>query len=333
MFSLRFDMRAPGGAAAAAALYPAALDMAGFAENHGLAMIVLSEHRACADGFLPSPITMAAAIAARTKTVPIAIAALLLPHYNPVKLAEDIAVLDLLSGSRVSYTLGVGYRPAEFESLGIAFDQRGRLAEENLRILLTALDGEPFEHDGRTVLARPSPARKVRISYGGKTIAAAQRAARFGLDFNAQNDLPEIAAAYRSECERLGKSPGRITLPVPGSPTTVFVTDDVDRAWDEIGEYLLHDAVTYAEWHDYGYTVSLSNSRTVDDLRAEQGAHRIYTVEQAAEEIRRCGFLSLHPLCGGLPPEIAWPYLRRVVEEVMPAVRAEMQTQERVLNA
>lgn len=333
MFSLRFDMRAPGGAVAAKALYPAALDMAGYAENHGLAMIVLSEHRASADGFLPSPITMAAAIAARTHTVPIAVAALLLPHYNPVRLAEDIAVLDLLSGGRVSYTMGVGYRPAEFESLGIAFEQRGRLAEENLHVLLTALAGEPFEYHGRTVFVRPTPGRKVRISYGGKTVAAARRAARFGLDFNAQNDLPEIATAYRMECQRLGKAPGRVTLPVPGSPTTVFVADDVDEAWDEIGQYLLHDAVTYAEWHDYGYTVSLSTSRSVEDLRAEQGAHRVYTVEQAVEEIRRNGFLSLHPLCGGLPPEIAWPYLRRVVEEVMPAVRADEQQPKRALNA
>jgi hypothetical protein len=95
-----------------------------------------------------------------------------------------------------------------------------------------------------------------------------------------------------------------VTLPAPGSPTTVFVADDVDQAWDELGEYLLHDAVAYARWHNYGYTVSLSKGKTIDELRAENGSHRIYTVDQAVDEIRRNGLLSLHPLCGGLPPNL-----------------------------
>jgi alkanesulfonate monooxygenase SsuD/methylene tetrahydromethanopterin reductase-like flavin-dependent oxidoreductase (luciferase family) len=323
MFSLRFDMRAPGWATPPAQLYPAALDMAAYAENRGLVMVTLSEHHASDDGFLPSPLTMAAALAARTESVRITVAAVLLPLHNPVRLAEDIAVLDLLSGGRVSYTMGVGYRPAEFESLGVPYQQRGALADEYLDVVLRALAGESFEYRGRTVQVRPTPARRVRISYGGKSIAAARRAARFGLDFNAQNDLPEIASAYREECARRGKRVGRIVLPRPGAATTVFVADDLDRAWDELGPHLLHDAMTYAEWHDYGYTVSLSHGRTVDELRTENGAHRIYTVAQAIAEIRQSGFLSLHPLCGGLHPELAWPYLRRVVEEVLPAVAGD----------
>lgn len=327
MFSMRFDMRAPAWAAPASRLYPAALDMVQWAEGRGLAIVVLSEHRASADGFLPSPITMAAALAARTRSVPISIAALLLPQYNPVRLAEDMAVADLLSGGRISYTLGIGYRPEEFDSLGLSFTTRGELAENGLDVLLRALKGEPFEHDGRTVFARPAPARPIDIAYGGKTVTAAHRAARFGLNFNAQNDDPVIAEAYRRECERLGRTPGRVGAPAAGAPLTVFVADDVDRAWDELGEYILHDAMTYASWHTNDRTASLSRGATVDQLRAEHGVYRIYTVEQAVDEMRRNGYLSLHPLCGGVPPAIAWPYLERVANEVMPAYSGTEGTQ------
>ncbi|MGE2737487.1 LLM class flavin-dependent oxidoreductase [Mycolicibacterium vaccae] len=320
MFTLRFDMRAPASGAPASSLYPAALDMAEWAETRGLILLVVSEHHAAEDGFLPSPLPMAAALAARTKSVSIAVSALILPLYNPVRLAEDIGVLDHLSGGRISYTLGIGYRPEEFESVGVEYHCRGALADEHLDVLLKALGGERFEFDGREVLVRPAPEGKVRISYGGGTVQAARRAARFGLGFNAQNDRPELAQAYHDECARLGHLPGRIQQPRPGFPTTVFVADDVDRAWAEIGPYLLHDAISYAGGHHDPYVVSLSRATTVDALRAENGSHRIYTVEQAIDAIARDGILSLHPLCGGLPPEIAWTYLRRVVDEVLPGV-------------
>jgi alkanesulfonate monooxygenase SsuD/methylene tetrahydromethanopterin reductase-like flavin-dependent oxidoreductase (luciferase family) len=320
VFTLRFDMRAPAGGAPASSLYPAALDMAAWAESRGLLLLVVSEHHAAEDGYLPSPLPMAAALAARTTSVPIAVSALILPLYNPVRLAEDIAVLDHLSGGRISYTLGVGYRPEEFESLGVDYHRRGGLAEHHLTVLLKALDGERFLDSERLVLVRPAPERKVRLSYGGGTPRAARRAARYGLGFNAQNNLPELAEAYHDECTRQGRVPGRMQQPRRGFPTTVFVADDVDRAWDEIGPYLLHDAMTYADGHHDPHIVSLSTAQTIDALRAENGSHRIYSVEQAIEAIARDGVLSLHPLCGGLPPDLAWPYLHRVVDEVMPAV-------------
>ena len=156
------------------------------------------------------------------------------------------------------------------------------------------------------------------ISWGGQSVAAARRAARFGLGFLAQTDGDELAAAYRDECARHGREPGPCVLPSPDLPTTLFVADDVDRAWSELGPYLLHDATTYASWNDNERTVSLSFAQTVDALRAEEGAHRILSVDDAVAHVRDVGYLPLHPLCGGLPPDLAWPYLRRVAEEVVP---------------
>jgi alkanesulfonate monooxygenase SsuD/methylene tetrahydromethanopterin reductase-like flavin-dependent oxidoreductase (luciferase family) len=111
MFTTRFDMRTPDSGGPTPSLYAAALDMCAWAETRGAVMAVLSEHHATADGHLPSPLILASAIAARTKVLNILVAAAVLPLYHPVRLAEDIAVLDNLSKGRVHYVFGIGHRP------------------------------------------------------------------------------------------------------------------------------------------------------------------------------------------------------------------------------
>ena len=322
MYMMRFDLRAPAGGSLPSELYAAAVEMAEWAESHGAMMAVLSEHHASPDGYLPSPLVMAAAMAARTTTLPLMIAASLFLFSDPVRLAEDIAVLDHLSGGRVSYVLGVGYRPEEFSMFGLDLAERGALAEEHLQVLLQALSGEPFEHGGRKIHVTPAPLTQggPRIAYGGGSAAAARRAGRYGLDFFAQTNLPELEPAYRAAAEAAGHTPGSCSLADPAAPATVFVADDVDAAWDELGPYLMHDVLMYAAWNPGdSHTASLSRSKNVEELRAEQGAHRIFSVDEAVEHVRTAGYLPLHPLCGGLPPAIAWPYLERVAEQVLPA--------------
>src|SRR5882724_8460181 len=153
-FVMRFDLRAPAFGAPVADLYAAALDMGAWGEDHGFSAIVVSEHHAADDGYLPSPLVMASAIAARTKQIAISVAALLVPLYDPIKLAEDIVVIDHISRGRVSYVAGIGYRPSEYESLGKSFSVRGRDMEAAITLMREAWHGEPFEHDGRTVMVR-----------------------------------------------------------------------------------------------------------------------------------------------------------------------------------
>ncbi|HEX7131784.1 MAG TPA: hypothetical protein VF228_04380, partial [Iamia sp.] len=106
----------------------------------------------------------------------------------------------------------------------------------------------------------------------------------------------------------------------PDLPLSVFVADDVDAAWDEIGPYLLANAIDYAAWNGGSTTTaSLSTAATVEALRAEEGAYRIVTPDEARTMAAE-GSLNLHPMCGGIPPEVAWPYLRRVATEVAPAL-------------
>jgi alkanesulfonate monooxygenase SsuD/methylene tetrahydromethanopterin reductase-like flavin-dependent oxidoreductase (luciferase family) len=108
-FVTRYDFRAPGAALSRQhEMFERCLEQVVYLEEHGQDAIVLSEHHATTDGYLPSPLVVAAAVAARTKTVSISVAALLANLYDPLRLAEDIAVLDQLSGGRVTYTIGLG---------------------------------------------------------------------------------------------------------------------------------------------------------------------------------------------------------------------------------
>ena len=157
MFSMRFDMRAPEAGAPAKELYAAALDMAAWGEKNGCVAATLCEHHSSDDGYLPSPLILASAMAARTTTLPIAIAIFMLPMYDPVKLAEDMAVLDIIAGGRVSYVGGIGYVPYEYEMFGTDFTKRGKMAEEKLDLLLKIKGGDAVVHDGRRIKVTPPP--------------------------------------------------------------------------------------------------------------------------------------------------------------------------------
>jgi alkanesulfonate monooxygenase SsuD/methylene tetrahydromethanopterin reductase-like flavin-dependent oxidoreductase (luciferase family) len=312
MFTLRFDMRAPDWAAPAADLYAAAIEMCGWAETRGAIVAVLSEHHGADDGHLPSPLILASAIAARTKQLAIMLAAVTIPLWDAVRLAEEMAVLDLVSGGRVMYAFGIGHRSEEYEHFGLSMATRGRVADEMVSVIGDLVRGESVEYRGRTVRITPrcgSPNGPPMMIAGGSR-AAARRAATHGLGFIAQTDSPALREYYESQCRVAGHEPGLVQFPVPGSPTTAFVADDVDEAWQVLGPHLLHDAVTAASYRPHDDSVaSITRADTVAALREADGPYQIFTRDEAADYIRGGRPLPLHPLCGGIPPDVAWPYL------------------------
>lgn len=318
MFILRFDMRAPGATAERRAdLYRAAIEMAAYVDATGMASIGVSEHHAADDGYLPSPLPLAAAIAAVTTNAPIAVAATLLPFYDPVRLAEDMVVIDHISRGRAVFTLGIGYRREEYELYGLDFASRGAIADEKLTALRHHLTGATGVTPGPFTPGGPM------LTWGGASVPAARRAGRHGIGFIAQGgDASVLEPAYRAAAEAAGHEPGLCMVPPVDFPASVFVNDDLDAGWAEVGPALLHDAMAYAEWNRStgmaDITTSLSQSTTVEDLRAEHGSHRVVTTDEAIGLVKRYGMLGLQPLCGGLDPEVAWTYLRRVVEDVLP---------------
>jgi alkanesulfonate monooxygenase SsuD/methylene tetrahydromethanopterin reductase-like flavin-dependent oxidoreductase (luciferase family) len=302
-------------------LYGAAIDMCAWADGRGCIAAILCEHHGAADGYLPSPLMLASAIAGRTENLLLSVVAIL-PFYDPVRLAEDMSVLDIVSGGRTSFIFGIGYRPEEYEHFGMTLGDRGRLADRNLGLLRALLKGEVVEFEGRRISVTPPPLTPggPTLMWGGASVAAARRAGRYGLGLLANGTVAGMQEVYEAASREHGHQPGAILLPGRDTPTVCFVADDVDRAWDELGQYLLHDAQSYAEWNpDNEASAGISTAADVSDLRATSMSHRIITVDEAVAWVRSGAMLNLAPLCGGVPPEIAWPYLKRVTDVVMPA--------------
>lgn len=329
MALIHFDMRAPGlEPAESRRLYGAAMEMAAFADKKGFDLCVLSEHHGTDDGYMPSPLMLGAAIAGCTERMPMIVSALLVPLHNPVRLAEDLAVLDLLSGGRISIVTGLGYRPSEYEMLGIDWATRGKRLDECLEVLLKAWTGEPFEYQGRTVRVTPRPLQQPHptVFVGGSGPAGARRAARFGLGYFPPIHDESLRDLYYDECRRHGHEPGWVMMPPVGTPATVYVAHDPDAAWARLGPYLLHDAMTYASWQTPDIrSAAKAEGTTIEELRAE-GVYQIVTPDECVELARRmgpAGGITHKPLCGGCPPELAWESLELFVDNVLPRMRAE----------
>ncbi len=325
MFTMRFDMRAPASGAPAADLYQTALEMVAWGEQQGCAAVQVSEHHGSSDGYLPSPLLLASAMVARTERLPIQVAALVLPLHDPVEMAEQMAVLDLLSRGRVAYVLAVGYVPSEYEMYGRAMKGRGRRMEECIDVLRRAFRGEEFEYEGRRVRVTPKPYQPDGpvLMMGGGSPVVARRAARYGMGFLAMGGNPDLERIYREACEEHGNPPGLFVDPPPGQPLSAFVARDPDAAWEKWGPHLLHDAAAYAEWMgDDIDSATKSVADSVEALRAENGSYRIFSPEEAVKAIEANGALMMQPLCGGLPIDYAWESLETLASEVLPRVRA-----------
>jgi alkanesulfonate monooxygenase SsuD/methylene tetrahydromethanopterin reductase-like flavin-dependent oxidoreductase (luciferase family) len=317
--------RSPGEEAAArTAAYQAAIEMAAWGEQHGNQGIAISEHHASPDGYIPSPLILASAMAARTQSTVIVVAALLGLLYDPIRLAEDLAVLNYVSSGRVMCVIGMGYRDDEYQMFGVDPRTRAQHMEDLLVTLKSAWTGQPFAHPTRgTIQVTPSPATPdgPPLAYGGHSVGAARRAARHGLMFLAETSGDHLRQAYENEARELHVQAPGCQLTAPGAVTTAFVADDLDAAWAELGPRMLNEIRLYREWNAVAgksSIASLSEADTVEDLRAEQGSYRIYTSAEAAQLAATGQSLPLEPLCGGLPPERAWHYLRAAADAVAP---------------
>ena len=320
MIGIRFDLRLPPFATTThAALYRACLDQCEWADRLGLDIVVLSEHHGVDDGFMSSPVTLAAAIAGRTKTIQINIAAILLPLHDPVRLAEQLAAASLVSGGRIGFVAGLGYRQEEFDMSGVDRRRRGSLLEEYVDVMRKAWSGEPFEWRGRTLRVTPKPASEPMLLVGGSTEKAARRAAKLRAGFFPAIGDPKLAELYTAECQRLGFQGGFVSL--PNGPGFVHVSEDPERDWQRIGPHALYDAQTYAAWQTPDQRSQMHvEAQTIDDMK-RSAAYQILTPDQCVALANDSGRVILHPLMGGMAPELGWEGLRLFEEKVLPRIR------------
>jgi alkanesulfonate monooxygenase SsuD/methylene tetrahydromethanopterin reductase-like flavin-dependent oxidoreductase (luciferase family) len=326
LVTLRYDLRQPDFAQPMLAeRYAACLEQCAFAEERGVGMVVVSEHHGVDDGYLPSPLILAGAIAARTRKMAISISALLVTLHEPLRLAEDLSVLDLLSQGRVSAVAGLGYREEEFAMFGIDRSKRGKILDEAIGVLLQAWTGEPFEYRGQTVKVTPKPFTQPHppLLVGGSSEAAARRAARFRLPFMAAVGDPALKAIYRAACDEVGYDGGLALL--PSGPGFVHVTDDPERAWAQLAPFALHEAQSYAGWQRDGQRSNVTTHATTVEELQESGIYWVVTPDECVERVaalRSSAALTLHPLMGGMDPRLGWESLELFVDKVLPRLRA-----------
>lgn len=304
--------------------YQAAIDMAEYVDLQGFGAVNMEEHHCAANGWLPAPLTVAAMVIARTNRVRVSVAALLVTLYDPIRLAEDIAVLDLASGGRFSFVAGLGYRPLEYHATGKRWEERGRLMDECIDTLLKAWSGEPFEYRGTMVRVTPVPLTRPHPLFfvGGMSAIAARRAARFGLPFYPPMDRPDLQQIYEAELARIGKAGFYYS---PGEGNSMLVVDeDPDAAWDELAPYFLRELAEYSSWKQEGVPRPSEEAvETIDDLK-RQRRFEILTPAEARKRYAggRAQVAVVHPLAGGVPLDRAWFRLRLFCEEVLAPLRA-----------
>jgi alkanesulfonate monooxygenase SsuD/methylene tetrahydromethanopterin reductase-like flavin-dependent oxidoreductase (luciferase family) len=320
MFAMRFDFRNPPIAGTTMAeRYAAALDMAAWADGLGCVNITVSEHHGSPDGYLPSPIPMLAAMAARTTSVRFLIAALIAPFHDPLRLAEDMVTLDILSRGRVDLVVAGGYVHEEFAMFDVPMNERGRRVTEVVSTLKAAFAGQPFEYRGRTVHVTPAPFRPggPSISLGGSSEPAARRAARIADGFIPS--VPEIWEFYRDEVRQLGRpDPGPSPI---GANRVVALAEDPDEGWHKMAPYFLHETNAYGLWQAQDDVAApFHGVADVDALRAA-GQYRVLSPDEFVAEMKAAPFpfVLFHPLCGGMPPDLAWSSLRLFEHDVLPA--------------
>lgn len=279
-------------------LYAEMLEEINIAEELGFESAWLTEHHFLSDGYCPSLLVTAAAIAARTRKILIGTGVLLLPLHNPIKVAEDAAVVDLISGGRLILGLGLGYRKEEFEGFGASLKERRGRMEEGIEILQKSWADEPFSFQGRyyqyeNINVTPKPVQKpIPIWIGAFTEPAIRRAARIGapLYVPAIGIIPIIKQLFdlhSSLLKEYGRNPDDFEKPLVRE---VYVSNEKgDTVWEKIKEHGTYTAKGYAAWGSMvdrdGNLLSDPNDPILYDLAKEQSIFG--TPEECIEAINR----------------------------------------------
>jgi alkanesulfonate monooxygenase SsuD/methylene tetrahydromethanopterin reductase-like flavin-dependent oxidoreductase (luciferase family) len=236
-------------------LYAQGLDFAVATEAAGLDEVWLTEHHFADDGYCPALMPAAAAIAARTSRIRIGTKVLLMPFHNPVRLAEDAAVVDIISGGRLDIGIAAGYRHEEFAGFGIDRGERAARTREGIAVLERALSGERFSYEGRfgrfdSAQVTPPPVQQpVPLWVGGRSEKSLQRAAAAGHHLQLADFDPEMCAAdvatYSAALAAAGRDPGDYEI---AAVSSLFVDEDGDRARRVAGPHLHYQQDQYQRW-------------------------------------------------------------------------------------
>ncbi|KPH59854.1 MULTISPECIES: LLM class flavin-dependent oxidoreductase [Novosphingobium] len=330
-FGYLYDFRNPGPwRRAPEALYGEILDVVAETEALGFDGAWVPEHHLAGDGYMTSPLVALAAIAARTKRMRIGAGIALGPLYEPLRFAEDCAVLDTLCGGRLAMGLAIGYRAREYAAHGLDFTRRGARFDEFLSIVRRLWAGETVDFEGRHFslegarVSALSSRGQVPLYIGGFAPKAMERVARHGDGYFGNVDIWPL---YRQKLEEQGKDPALAKIWL--QELMLVVAHDKAAAVEELAPYFHHVSNTYAAWMAEDRAIGIEDAamKPMDlDTFKRSGVLQVLTPAEAVDRFRALRdkapvehFTMMMP--PGLPAERFLAYARTFADEVIPAFR------------
>jgi alkanesulfonate monooxygenase SsuD/methylene tetrahydromethanopterin reductase-like flavin-dependent oxidoreductase (luciferase family) len=327
------------------------LDEIAYAEELGFDSVWLPEHHFAVYGMLGNPLTFAAAIAQRTTRMKIGTAIMVLPFQHPLRVAEDAALVDALSGGRLLLGLGRGYQPPEFHGFGIPQEDSSAMFVESFEILRRALSGEKFTYDGQFWKIEepteifPKPIQKPHppfylASVSSKSVEVAARHGMPLLRSPQFSDLDAVKATfddYRERMREFGHDPDALDQPL-SVRTYVAPTDEEAKAETPHLVWFYHLLATLlpgapgrpmpsAGYENYPRDPLALSEVTVDDVwnRGTCFGSPERVIDLMKRYMHACGTTSfmVQMRIGGLEHDKVLRSMQLFAEHVMPALEEE----------
>jgi alkanesulfonate monooxygenase SsuD/methylene tetrahydromethanopterin reductase-like flavin-dependent oxidoreductase (luciferase family) len=208
-----------------------------------------------------------------------------------LRLAEDAAVVDILSGGRLDLGIAPGYRTREFEALGVPKSQRGTRTDETIEIIRKAWSGERFSHEGRhfsfaDVEVQPTPLQDpLPLWIGGSSEASARRAAKYSSNYLPDSGAPrEVYDVYRRELEDSGAPGAQLRI---ATNRVLYVCEDPQEGWDEVKDHYKYVFNTYRKWFAEAGDFPELGEPLEDADKLSRELHIVGTPDDIAAEIER----------------------------------------------
>jgi alkanesulfonate monooxygenase SsuD/methylene tetrahydromethanopterin reductase-like flavin-dependent oxidoreductase (luciferase family) len=317
--------------------YAEQLRQARLSEELGYDTVWLTEHHFTEDGYSPSLLPIAGTLAGMTTRVRIGTFLLLLPLHNPVRVAEDVATVDILSNGRFDLGVGQGYAPAEFEGYGIPRRQRASRLEEGIEVIQGMWSQDPFSYDGKhnqlkNISLMPKPVQSPPpIWVGARGPKGVARAARMGCHFLGVSD-PASQETYDKTLREHGRDPKDYSA---AQLRWTYISSSREQAWDECQDHLHYMLDWYSRWatqaSDFKEDVQAVTLPPASELRNIDkplvGGPIIGSPDEVGQELEQMigSLRTTHLILGmhlpGLDPAKSQRSMELFAKEIMPGLR------------
>ncbi len=302
------------------------LDQTEHVDQHGFDSVWYAEHHFSEYGVLTSPHMLITAAAQRTKNIRLGVSVVVLPFHNPILVAEDYALADVLSGGRLNLGLGSGYLPHEFKGFNVDGKDKAFRFNDALAVIEKAWTGEKFDHNGeyfqyQDVQLKVVPKQKqVPVWIAALRSEGAKYVGKMGYNVmgvpyvssNSIEELKEVLDGYREAYEEAGHDTSKVEIPLA---LHTYVAETREEAKQVAKEHLN----LYLKTRQYGKGAVYEDLEQRDQLL-------IGTPDDVIETLNRYQSIGMNHIMmlmnfGGMPHDKVLKSIDMVSKHVMPAFK------------